>query len=136
MTDKLTEYEFTLPDGSKRYEFVCDTSDAFRFQKMHQATAFKPVDGAAPRHYIERDGGDWYVVTPTHDSRLAEGFHKRDDALHFLAWIVGVPFPDGWAISERKDRHCDLDCGQGYPATIWTGVVSAWCPSRAAEVQP
>lgn len=41
---KPTEYEFTLPDGSKRYEIVIDRKDVFVFQKMHRATSAKPVE--------------------------------------------------------------------------------------------
>lgn len=136
MTDKPTEYEFTLPDGSKRYEIVIERSDAFQFQRMHKATSFKPLDAARPRHYVERDGGDWYIVDETHGSRLGEGFRRREDAVACLAWLGGAPMPDRWSISERRDRHCDLDCSQGYPATLWTRVVSAWFPGRAGEVQP
>lgn len=44
MTDKPIEYEFTLLDGSKRYEFVSEIGDAFRFQRMHKARSFKPVE--------------------------------------------------------------------------------------------
>ncbi|WP_457152696.1 hypothetical protein [Mesorhizobium sp. P5_C1] len=43
MTDKPTEYEFTLPDGTKRYEIVIERKDVFIFQKMHGATSAKPV---------------------------------------------------------------------------------------------
>lgn len=43
MTDKPTEYEFALLDGSKRYEFVSEIGEAFRFQRMHKARSFKPV---------------------------------------------------------------------------------------------
>ncbi|MER9375972.1 hypothetical protein [Mesorhizobium sp. M0491] len=134
--NKPTEYEFTLPDGSKRFEIVIERSDAFTFQKMHKATAFKPVDAPKARHYIERDGGDWYIVTETHDSRLAEGFRRRPDAVACLAWLNGARLPENWSISDRKDRHCDIDCAQGYPATLWTRDVCAWFPARADEVQP
>ena len=136
MTDKPTEYEFTLPDGSKRYEIVIERTDVFQFQKMHKATSAKPVVATKPAHYIERDGGDWYIVTETHDSRLGEGFRRRDAAVACLAWLNGAPLSDGWSISERKDRHCDLDCAQGYPATLWTRVVCAWFPVLADAVQP
>lgn len=43
MTDKPTEYEFTLPDGTKRYEIIIERKDFFIFQKMHGATSAKPV---------------------------------------------------------------------------------------------
>ncbi|WP_156949337.1 hypothetical protein [Mesorhizobium sp. WSM1293] len=41
---KPTEYEFTLPDGSKRYEIVIDRKDVFVFQKMQRAVSAKPVE--------------------------------------------------------------------------------------------
>jgi hypothetical protein len=50
MPMKTFEYEFTLPDGSKRYEFVDPGAGytAIRqiemFKKMHGAIAAKPVD--------------------------------------------------------------------------------------------
>ena len=46
---KPLEYEFTLPDGSKRYEFVdpeCGTSvlkQIEMFKKMHGAVSARPV---------------------------------------------------------------------------------------------
>ena len=47
---KTIEYEFTLPDGSKRYEFV-DPEAGYSvirqiemFKKMHGAIAAKPVN--------------------------------------------------------------------------------------------
>lgn len=43
MADKLTEYEFTLLDGSKAYEIVENIGEAFQFQRMHKARSFKPV---------------------------------------------------------------------------------------------
>ncbi|MGB3833766.1 MAG: hypothetical protein WA975_18095 [Mesorhizobium sp.] len=44
---KPVEYEFILPDGSKRYEIVFERSDIFVFQRMHGATAVKLVRGDA-----------------------------------------------------------------------------------------
>ncbi|WP_189341873.1 hypothetical protein [Mesorhizobium sp. M2A.F.Ca.ET.067.02.1.1] len=44
MTEKPTEYVFTLPDGSKRYEIVIGRKDIFTFQKMHGALSAKPVE--------------------------------------------------------------------------------------------
>ena len=61
---KPAEYEFTLPDGSKRYEIVSERSDAFQFQKMHKATTFKPVD--AP------DG--WEIAAQHHHRQGLEGW--------------------------------------------------------------
>ncbi|WP_179293665.1 MULTISPECIES: hypothetical protein [unclassified Mesorhizobium] len=41
---KPVEYEFTLPDGSKRCEIVIERKDVFTFQKMHGAVSAKPVE--------------------------------------------------------------------------------------------
>ena len=87
--------------------------------------------------YPERDGGLWYVVTATHDSRLGEDFRSKDAAIAFLKWLQGEPMPDGWEIENRKHRHCDLVCQKDWlHATIWTAVVAEWFPARAAEVLP
>ncbi|MGU9981482.1 hypothetical protein ACJ4V0_15715 [Phreatobacter sp. HK31-P] len=40
---KPVEYEFTLPDGSKRYEIVCERSDVWAFEKMHKAVSSRPL---------------------------------------------------------------------------------------------
>ena len=40
----LIEYEFTLPDGSKRYEMVAERREVCIFQKMHGAIRAIPVD--------------------------------------------------------------------------------------------
>lgn len=47
---KPIEYEFTLPDGSKRYEFVLKggsqsvAAQVSTFMKMHGATRAQPVE--------------------------------------------------------------------------------------------
>jgi hypothetical protein len=43
MRERSTEYEFTLPDGSKRYEIVYDRTDMYVFIKMHKAISARPV---------------------------------------------------------------------------------------------
>lgn len=42
--EKPVEYEFTLPDGSKRYEIVYERREVLVFQKMHGAVSAKPVE--------------------------------------------------------------------------------------------
>jgi len=42
---KAVEYEFTLPDGSKRYEFVDPDND---MSVMHQIELGKKLHGAQP----------------------------------------------------------------------------------------
>jgi hypothetical protein len=43
MTDKLTEYTFILPDGSKRYEFAGNLKEVLAFMKMHVAKSAFPT---------------------------------------------------------------------------------------------
>lgn len=43
MMENPVEYEFTLPDGSKRYEIVSDRKEVFLFQTMLGATSALPV---------------------------------------------------------------------------------------------
>lgn len=38
------EYEFELPDGSKRYEIVYERREVLIFQRMHGARSAKPID--------------------------------------------------------------------------------------------
>ena len=94
------------------------------------------VKEIAPGFYTERDGGDWYVVTPDHCDRVAEGFGQRDDARRCLAWLAGDAMPNGWKVERVTELFADLDCGQGYLATIWTRTVRREWPeheiSRAA----
>jgi hypothetical protein len=41
--DKGTEYEFTLPDGSKRYEIVFAVKEIHDFMRLHRAIKAEPV---------------------------------------------------------------------------------------------
>ncbi len=43
MSDNGTEYEFTLPDGTKRYEIVFSVADMFAFKNMHNAIRARPL---------------------------------------------------------------------------------------------
>lgn len=43
MAQDYQEYEFTLADGSKRYEFVSGPADVTAFTKMHNAVKAQPV---------------------------------------------------------------------------------------------
>lgn len=87
----------------------------------------------APNFYTERDGGDWYSVTSYHD-RLAEGFAKRDDARRLILWLAGEAMPDGWRIISVNHLACDLDCGQGYRATIWRRSAVKAFPNCATKL--
>lgn len=94
------------------------------------------VETIAPGFYTERDGGDWYCVTPTHDERVGEDFNSRDDARRLILWLAGDSLPEGWKIIKRPGIACDLDCGQGYAATIWTRPACRLFPGRAADLLP
>ncbi|AKR54342.1 hypothetical protein XM25_00685 [Devosia sp. H5989] len=87
----------------------------------------------APGYYTENDGGDWYALTPNHD-RLAEDFHNREDARRCILWMAGDPMPEGWSILSANDLAADLDCGQGYRATIWVRSAKRAFPARAADL--
>lgn len=87
------------------------------------------VKEIAPGFYTERDGGDWYVLTPNH-ARVAEGFARRDDARRCLAWLAGDAMPAKWKILKYDDLSADLDCGQGYAATIWTREIDRTWPDQ------
>jgi hypothetical protein len=43
MTHYYTEYEFTLSDGSKRYDIAASAADAQELKRMHDAVAMKPI---------------------------------------------------------------------------------------------
>lgn len=89
----------------------------------------------APGFYTERDGGDWYIVVPTHDDRIAEDFADRDDARRFLLWVAGGPRPEGWTITNVRPRAADLDCLQGYRATVWMRALREFFPEFVKELE-
>lgn len=92
----------------------------------HNPELLARVQEIAPGFYTERDGGDWYVLTPGHD-RVAEGFAKRDDARRCLAWLAGDEKPKGWKLVRVNALSADLDCKQGYAATLWVrSIRRAW----------
>ncbi|WBU32344.1 DUF3560 domain-containing protein [Rhodopseudomonas palustris] len=75
----------------------------------------------APGFYTERDGGDWYIVTPDHGDRIGEGFVSRDAASRMICWLAGDLPPSGWRIEAAGDRDLFarvLMPGQP-PATLW-----------------
>lgn len=43
MMKNFVEYEFTLPDGSLRYEFAASFREVMLFKKMHGALKAAPV---------------------------------------------------------------------------------------------
>ena len=93
------------------------------------------VKHVAPGYYTERDGGDWYCVTPDHCSSVAEGFARRDDAPRCLCWLAGDPQPQGWRIVAANGLSADLDCGQGsMPATVWLKPARDVFPRRPAGI--
>lgn len=94
------------------------------------------IKAKAPGFYTERDGGDWYCVTPDHSDRVGEDFANRDDARRLILWLAGDDMPKGWTITGRNDLFCSLDCGQGYDATIWTREACRLFPAREGELRP
>jgi hypothetical protein len=67
MTDKLTEYTFILPDGSKRYEFVANMKALRAFMKMHGAKSAAPTAGQCWAIFWTVNNGDndlpdYYVI--------------------------------------------------------------------------
>lgn len=88
------------------------------------------VKAIAPGFYTEMDDGDWYIVTPDHGNRIGEDFRHRDDARRLLAHIAGDLLPKGWTMYvSPSGQHADLDCGQGYAATVWVAVARAYFPN-------
>jgi hypothetical protein len=49
-----------------------------------QTELLERVQTLAPGFYTERDGGDWYIVTPDHCERIGEDFVSRDEARQAL----------------------------------------------------
>lgn len=43
MNDKPVEYEFILPDDSKRYEIIYHPSDVNIFKRIHKVVVARPV---------------------------------------------------------------------------------------------
>lgn len=90
----------------------------------------------APGCYTERDGGNWYALNPAH-LRMAEDFARRDDARRFILWLAGDPMPAGWEIRPNGDGTLsfDIECGQGFPATLWIREVQRTFCDRAKELR-
>ena len=90
----------------------------------------------APGCYTERDGGNWYALTPDHD-RLGEDFERRDDGRRLILWLAGDDLPKGWAFKPCGDGRLsyDVDCGQGFRATLWIRAARRAFPARAAEIE-
>lgn len=73
---------------------------------------------------------------PDHSDRLGEGFARRSDAHRFLLWLAGDPLPEHWKIHVHGDGRLayDVDCGQGYAATLWIRAVRKFFPARADQI--
>jgi hypothetical protein len=94
------------------------------------------VKEIGPGCYTERDGGNWYSLAPDHD-RLGEDFERRDDARRLIIWLAGDDLPQGWTLKPCGSGHLsyDIDCGQGFRATLWIRAVRRAFPARAAEIE-
>jgi hypothetical protein len=88
----------------------------------------------APGYYTERDGGDWYLVTPEGD-RIAEGFAKRDDARRLVCWLAGEDLPKGWVIDGGNDLSFNVAIPKQTAATIWTRECRQHFPNRFDEME-
>jgi len=90
----------------------------------------------APGFYTERDGDQWYVVTPTTD-RIAEGFDNRNDARKLVCWLAGSALPEDWRILAAADL--DLSITVEIPgrssAIIWTKECYRYFPGRVDELR-
>ena len=64
--DDYIEYEFTLPDGTVRYEIVSSRQDVFVLKAMHGAVSARPVPNADP------DGAGTCVAGPARRRELLE----------------------------------------------------------------
>lgn len=79
--------------------------------------------------YVERDGGDYYVLT-ARDARLGEGFADRADALRFLCWLGGDPMPVGWRVTTAASwNFAEVSLPNRTVATIWLRSVEGRFPS-------
>lgn len=87
------------------------------------------VKTLAPGYYTERDGGDWYIVTPTHNERIGEDFVSRDEARQLLCGLAGDPFPPHWYVVAGGSSHAvDLYGPKGTRATIWLRATARFFP--------
>lgn len=76
------------------------------------------MEKLAPGCYSEQDGGDWYLLAPSHQ-RLAEDFGKRDDARKMAIALATDQLPEGWSIVRNNSMFMTIDVGQGFEATVW-----------------
>lgn len=87
----------------------------------------------APGFYTERDGGLWYVLTPSHD-RLGEDFHEREDARRFVCFLAGEPAPEGWALARRTKSYCELTGVTRGPAILWLAEIEKSFPGSLSRL--
>lgn len=86
------------------------------------------METCAPGFYTERDGGDWYIVVPTHDGRIGEGFRNRDDARRLVVWFAGGEQPPGWTLSPGSRLACDLLVNGQAMALVWKRETRKYFP--------
>jgi hypothetical protein len=67
--DKPVEYEFTLPNGSKRYEIISDHREVFLFQTAIGATSAMPVVRSTSSNFRRR-----YALASLTVERTAKGW--------------------------------------------------------------
>lgn len=79
--------------------------------------------------YVERDGGDYYVLTANAD-RLGDSFKDRADTRKFLCWLGGDPIPAGWEVATHGSSYdATIMIPGGRQATIWLRAVAKRFPN-------
>lgn len=89
----------------------------------------------APGFYTERDGGRWYIVTPSHEDRIGEGFDDRDDARRLVCALAGDPFPEGWYLLNPGSGIGAYIYGPAmFTADIWLRPIEKYFPGALARL--
>ncbi len=92
----------------------------------------------APGFYTERDGGNWYVLTPDgepHHERLAEDFADRDDARRLVCFLAGDPAPEGWAMKRRTKSYAELTRAGETVALVWLDGIERRFPEMLSRLE-
>jgi hypothetical protein len=96
-----------------------------------QTALLERVQTLAPGFYTERDGGDWYIVTPDHCERIGEDFVSRDEARQALLSLAGEAFPAHWYTTPGGTGRiaADLYGPKGTRATLWRRPIAKHFPN-------
>ena len=96
----------------------------------------KALDRHAPGFSIIREGGPWFIETPSGYERIAEGFKDRNTARRLILWLAGGQRPNRWIVRPWFGHSAILDCRQGDAATIWTDPTLRHFPTAHAILLP